>query len=1295
MAEKAATDEVVASEPADSTRSEKTGIVPEKHSPTSAVARTTRVHADRAIADVTIRNLTIKLQAPKANPFKKRTKDVEGQPAEKFILDDISVEIPGGSLTVIMGASGSGKTSLLNAMAQRVRGKALRQSGSISCSKNEVALTNSQGNNDAGLAYVMQQDALQPPLTVRETLRYAADLRLSSKMTKVERREKVESVISELGLNDCANTRIGNNVRRGCSGGEKRRTSIGIQLLADQSILAADEPTTGLDATSAMGVVGCLKALADKGYTVVVTVHQPRSEIWGMIDNIILLARGGVVYSGPRSECIEYFQSQGHSLPAFINPFDFIIDIASIDLRSPEAEETSALRVRKLHLSWKDRSGTHVRSDLSSAGKVTPFKAETENFGQAIRVWTYRMWTHTHRDFITTIRDRLGLLAALVEAVGMGIAAGWIYFGLKTDLTGIRGRQGAIFAAVNLQPYLIVLFETYRLTLEIPIFDRELAEGVTSAMTFIMSRRLSHFLLEDVPIPLIFSTLFYFMAGFRSDATQFFTFFAIGLLTHIISVMVALMCVACNRHFMIASLFANSMFTIQSFAAGFVVNTRNIAIWLRWIKWITYSYYGYAAFAANEFSGRFYSCPVSDNRDDPGCKEYLGSYILESLDLPPDWLSTPISALLGFIGLMTVVDGLLLRYKTQDIQLVRVTTSEVALTGGTILDENRDEVRPVTVHVAEFELSVESKSLLRKNVVKMILHPTTAIFKPGILNVIMGPSGSGKSSLLNSMANRLRTSTSTKYKRSGKILMNGAVPSREVVKSVISYVHQDDIGLLPALTVRETLRYAARLRLPSWMPTEEKIRRAEEVLLKLGLKDCADTLIGHEFIKGISGGEKRRVSIAIQVLTSPSILLLDEPTSGLDSFTAASILEVLQGLADEGRTIIFTIHQPRSDLYKQFGTMLLLAKGGHTVYAGNASDMVPYFDELGYKCPEHANPADFTLDLVSTSWHERRSVSHEKLQSLVDQWTSTEHVTAATDDELETPAEIGQFARKKTPFHIAFPILILRNFKNVKRQPDILWGRISQFTAVGVVLACFYAPLTNDFYSVQSRAGLAGQCSSLLFVGMLNAIATYPPERDIFYHEDDDGIYPLEAFILQFTAFETPMTIIGSLLLSIVAVFATGLHYTPQMVFLMSFCGFGVASCGESIGIMFFSLFSHLGLAINAATVLMGLSVPLGGILAVDVTGFLQWINHVNSAKWLCMALANESLQGVRFTCSEDQRLPNGRCPIETGEQVLALYGLDKFSVRECVGYLALLVVGMRLLAYAVLKLRRTTLRRD
>ena len=178
------------------------------------------------------------------------------------------------------------------------------------------------------------------------------------------------------------------------------------------------------------------------------------------------------------------------------------------------------------------------------------------------------------------------------------------------------------------------------------------------------------------------------------------------------------------------------------------------------------------------------------------------------------------------------------------------------------------------VELVDLALDIHRASLSRgKGGTLNVLKSVSTKFQAGELNVILGPSGSGKSSLLNTMARRLRSSLFTRYRMSGTMLFNGVQPTDKEAQSLCSYVTQDDNALLPYLTVRETLRFAAGLRLPEWMNKEEKVKKAEDVMLKMGLKDCADVLIGNEFLKGISGGEKRRVSIAIQVLTEPQILM--------------------------------------------------------------------------------------------------------------------------------------------------------------------------------------------------------------------------------------------------------------------------------------------------------------------------------------------------------------------------------------------------------------------------------------
>lgn len=1019
--------------------------------------------------------------------FWRRLRGQKPEGTSKTVLHSVDASMPSGSLTAIIGSSGSGKTSLLNLMAGRMSLSRATVSGTTTFNGNtEIESVRS--------AYVMQEDVLIPTLTVRETLQYSADLRLPPPTTQEERRAIVEQVILELGLKECADTRIGTTAHKGCSGGEKRRTSIGVQLLANPSVLFCDEPTTGLDATSAFQIIRTLKRLARDGRTVIVSIHAPRSEIWSLFDNVILLARGSALYSGPVSESLTHFEQCGHVLAPFVNPAEFLIDLAAIDNRTEALEAASHVRVDHLREMWRSRplktieDGNEKKSALSAPEGVDTGAMKTVSFRRQFRVLT-------SRTFKTTIRDPMGVAGSLLEAIGMAVINGWIFLQLDESLAGIRSRQGSLYTASSLNGYLILLYETYRLTIDIRLFDRERNEGVVGVPAFLLSRRVARFPLEDLPVPLLFSVIFYFMVGYRLDADQFFIFFALTVLTHYVAVTFAAVSIGIARSFPGASLVGNLCFTLQSFACGYFVQGNQIPVYVRWLKWCAYTFYIFGALCANEFIGpdgselgHLYACPYSNNPFDPACKEYTGRYIMDSLGMPSNWIWRPIVVLVTFTLGHYLLAGLLLQYNrfAIDIAQARKTEGDPSAGKAKIAIRSAQEVRRVAISLDKYALEIRKRRWpWQSPLLLQILRPITTEFQPGELNIIMGPSGSGKTSLLNSIARRLHGSVSTQYRVSGQMLYNGAVPSENVIRSVTSFVTQDDDALMPSLTVRESLRFAAGLRLPTWMTREEKNRRAEEILYKMGLKECADNLIGSELIKGISGGEKRRVTIAIQILTDPKVLLLDEPTSGLDAFTAMSIIEVLQGLASEGRTLIMTIHQSRSDLFNQFSQVLLLARGGYPVYAGQGQQMLPHFAALGHECPKTTNPADFVLDLITVDLQQedREAITRERVHRLISSWTDATPALGRTSSQIATPAELGSLRRKMLPFFITFPLVLHRSFINFWRQPPLVMARSMQVVGIAIIMALFFAPLQNDFAAVQSRMGFIQEFAALYFVG--------------------------------------------------------------------------------------------------------------------------------------------------------------------------------------------------------------------
>lgn len=711
-------------------------------------------------------------------------------------------------------------------------------------------------------------------------------------------------------------------------------------------------------------------------------------------------------------------------------------------------------------------------------------------------------------------------------------------------------------------------------------------------------------------------------------------------------------------------------------------------------------FYAFGALAANEFvghtsepTGHLYDCPFPGGARNLACKEYTGQYVMESLGFPINWIVRPTIVLLAFTLAFYFGSGLILQYWKVGISISQAQKTDIDYSAGkeNMTARSLGEVRTVRVQLEDYGLNVHKRKTKRwKWETTSILKPISTCFEPGLLNVIMGPSGSGKTSLLNLMACRLHNTFTTKYESQGAMLINGASPAQGVIRSIFGYVCQDDDSLLPYLTVRENLHFAAGLRLPTHLSKNEKIQRAESVLLKMGLRDCADNLVGSVLVKGISGGEKRRVTIAIQILTEPRVLLLDEPTSGLDAFTANSIVDLLRGLAEEGRTLILTIHQSRSDLFKHFGNVLLLARGGSPVYAGKGCQMLPYFASLGCNCPKVTNPADFALDLISVDLQHstREAASREKIRSLISDWNNAGPPLIRDLSHIATPAELGSLARTMTPFHIAFPLLLHRSFINFRRNPPSIIARTTQVLGFAIILTLFFAPLKSDYYSVQSRLGFIQEFASLYFVGMLQNVAVYPAEQQVFVSEHADNAYSIEAFFLQYTVAEIPFEIFTALLFACLTALAAGLPRSASLFFVVAFNAFAIVSCGESVGIIFNTLVSHTGFAVSIISVLLSVAMVMGGIMSLNIPPVLQALNHLSPVKWSIGNLAPWTLQGITFSCTDYQRLQSGRCPIETGDDVLNLYGLERRK-EASLAALAACVLAYRGLAFAVLKARR------
>jgi ABC-type proline/glycine betaine transport system ATPase subunit len=249
-------------------------------------------------------------------------------------------------------------------------------------------------------------------------------------------------------------------------------------------------------------------------------------------------------------------------------------------------------------------------------------------------------------------------------------------------------------------------------------------------------------------------------------------------------------------------------------------------------------------------------------------------------------------------------------------------------------------------------------------------------------------------------------------------------------------------------------------------------REEEDLIVQMGLGHCADQFVGGKLKKGISGGEKRRVSIAIQILADPLMLLLGEPTSGLDVCTASSVLDVLRALADEGRTIVMTAHQCRSDAIETFDRVLLLTRGGSVAYSGDGGNILPHFSTLGFNCGLHTNPADFILDLITVDLQrqEKEDVSRKRVEQLLKVWENDKcrsTVTCTAVEEIQI--EVKDLKRARGSFLNIFTLVLRRSALNISRNPETVIARTSNVIGMAIVFALFFSPLQSNAEAVQTR----------------------------------------------------------------------------------------------------------------------------------------------------------------------------------------------------------------------------------
>uniref|UniRef100_A0AAV1V7V9 ABC transporter domain-containing protein n=1 Tax=Peronospora matthiolae TaxID=2874970 RepID=A0AAV1V7V9_9STRA len=374
---------------------------------------------------------------------------------------------------------------------------------------------------------------------------------------------------------------------------------------------------------------------------------------------------------------------------------------------------------------------------------------------------------------------------------------------------------------------------------------------------------------------------------------------------------------------------------------------------------------------------------------------------------------------------------------------------------------------------------------------KRILKNVSGRCAPGELTAIMGPSGSGKTTLVDLLADRISSGEVT-----GDLELNGELRVSKTFRAVTSYVAQED-SLLGSFTVLETMRMAARLSLPTTVKSKQIDSRVDDVLEGMGLGTCRDTLVGDMFRKGLSGGQKRRLSIAMELLSNPSILILDEPTSGLDSSATHNVMKLILQLCSEGKTVLCTIHQPSSLVYDMFTNVVVLS-AGETVYCGPRPQMIPHFAAAGYDCPQYMNPAEYFISLVNTDFED-----HADVPSLVESYARS-GIRKELSLRIESDRKMLQHlpdVEKLAPSALRqFSVLMYRNTLNNIRNPGIYWIRLFMYFCLSFMVGTMYLS-TNEHLSEEDLVPLLFYVQAFLVFMSVAVLPFFIEQRVVFARE--------------------------------------------------------------------------------------------------------------------------------------------------------------------------------------------------
>ncbi|QHO46532.1 ABC transporter G family member [Arachis hypogaea] len=979
-------------------------------------------------------------------------------------------------------------------------------------------------------AYISQHDIHYGEMTVRETLDFSGRcLGVGTRyemLVELSRREKdagikpnpeidafmkatamsgqktslvTDYVLKILGMDICADIMVGDEMRRGISGGQKKRLTTGEMLVGPAKVLFMDEISTGLDSSTTFQICKFLRQMVHiMDVTMVISLLQPAPETFDLFDDIILLSEGQIVYQGPRQSVLQFFEHMGFKCPERKGVADFLQEVTSKKDQqqywsqkdepyryvstSEFAEAFSSFKigeqlVTELGIPY-DKRGVHQAALVKDKYGISNWELFKACFSREWLLMKRSAFVYVFKTTQITIMSIITFTVFLRTQMPVGtVQDGQKFFG------------ALFFTLINVM--FTGMAELAMTVFRLPVFYKQRDFLFFPAWSFglpIWVLRIPLFLMESG----IWIVLTYYTVGFAPGA---------------------------DRTPVVANTLGTLTLQVIFVLEGFIFAKDDIAPWMIWGYYISPMMYGQNAIVMNEFLDKRWSQPNTDPRiDAPTVGKLLLRY--RGFYTEDYWFWICIGALFGFSLLFNLLFVVALTYLNplSDSKAViadegegnKISSSKQLIfeememknsseiSGPSNQEERRGMVLPFEPlslafnHVSYYvDMPAEMKNQGFSSDRLQLLQDVSGAFKPGILTALVGVSGAGKTTLMDVLAGR-KTGGYIK----GNISISGYPKNQATFARISGYCEQNDIHS-PHVTVYESLLFSAWLRLPSDVKTEARKMFVEEVMELVELIPIKDALVGLPGVDGLSTEQRKRLTVAVELVANPSIIFMDEPTSGLDARAAAIVMRTLRNTVDTGRTVVCTIHQPSIDIFEAFDELLLMKRGGQVIYAGplgrHSHKLIEYFEAIPGvpKIKDGYNPATWMLDLSSISMEAQLDVDFAAIYATSDLYQMNQELIK----ELSTPT----------------PACFWKQHWSYWRHPQYNAVRFFMTILIGLIFGLIFWNKAKNTHKQQDLMNLLGAMySAVIFLGATNASAVQPVvaiERTVFYRERAAGMY--------------------------------------------------------------------------------------------------------------------------------------------------------------------------------------------